>query len=348
MFMKILAALVGLVLPHRQEIVKQIGRFPNAPHCFWAMVEAPDYIGGSNQYLKISVDGGTTWSALDAAPFQTFHSPFLAWDGVFGATGKYLVLAATSAAGNDDMFWKSTDGGATFVRQTGITGLIGDGTASLRYLTYFNSAWFLTQDDGCTPAVMRSADDGATWSSWWTSDPGYLFADATLGLFNLSVTGSDIYRSTDGDTNPLTGVYTIPAETGPHFPRPNCAVAINGIGVCAFASDPTNEDTSVHFSADGVTWEKGSLTGINRFDFEIPFSSNGREQKIVFDGNKLLFFTRNSAGTATPPTAVLESANGRDWVISPALHTLINETWGTGGSAQIDMDKVSCLAVDDT
>ncbi len=120
---------------------------------------------GSTGGLRVSTDGGATWSALLAAANgfcggQCWYN--IGIDVVPGpspsVSDDIVVLGGNVAGGTTKLFAKSTNGGATFTESS--TGLHAD-THFIR-IDPTNSNIIFHGDDG---GIFKSTDGGVTWSS---------------------------------------------------------------------------------------------------------------------------------------------------------------------------------------
>jgi len=122
-----------------------------------------DWIGGGNVIVKVSNDGGLTWIELaNFVPLngETYILP--SWDGV----DTYIILV-DELAGADGQF-RSTDGGDSWARTTGIAGGTGwDPTRGVPHFAYgLNAWWHLRLDTGAQNELWKSTDNGDNWVSF--------------------------------------------------------------------------------------------------------------------------------------------------------------------------------------
>ena len=193
------------------------------------------YAGGS-----YSSDGGTTFTRLTPSPFCSGHGtnfgdpvvlynrPTATWHSIFIATG-------CGGQGLGD--WKSTDGGVTWAvgacvhtggnddRESGWS----DMNPSSPFYGQMYVSWNNFSVGGGAIQVVRSTDNGVTWSAAVTVDPAFnrnvqITGDKVTGAVyiagmnemggGLTNRANKIYRSTDG------GVTWTNTYTGPTFPGP--------------------------------------------------------------------------------------------------------------------------------
>lgn len=122
-----------------------------------------DWIGGGNVIIKISNDGGLTWTQIaDFVPLNGNEYILPSWDGA----DTYIILC-DELAGADGQF-RSTDGGDSWARTTSIAGDSGfDPTKTVDHFAYgLNAWWHMRADTGAQNELWKSTDNGDNWVSF--------------------------------------------------------------------------------------------------------------------------------------------------------------------------------------
>ena len=130
-------------------------------------------LAATNQGLFRSTDAGATFSNVSIVPAAGGVPVVwsLAWGG-----GDTFVLSLLGGS-NDGEIWRSTDGGATWVRSSGLAAGIGrislDAAPSNRSVMYATAA----KPSGATANdlvnIYKSTDDGVTWTGVATSGSSF-------------------------------------------------------------------------------------------------------------------------------------------------------------------------------
>src|SRR5262249_12646097 len=191
-------------------------------------------IAGGLGHVAISTDGGATWTVRGSfGSVQVFH---IAIDPVTPST-----IFVTSA-GFFGALHRSTDGGTTFTQVLSLTDPEGVAVDPLNPTTVY--AW------GLESGIERSLDGGVTWSQEGEElddpvSPDGLVIDTTDSSILYALTGTALFRSTDGGTSfsPFGGTRLRPG------------------GLSHLARDPGNPDRFAAGSSDGVALSTdGGLT----------------------------------------------------------------------------------------
>lgn len=168
------------------------------------IVDQVDWIGGGNVIVRVSIDGGATWTELDDfTPLNAWAFVRPMWDGNL----TYLIMVDEVTA--DDGMFRSTDGGASWVR---VTGIAGDGnwdtTKNGFRAEYGLGAWWFERDNAANDnALFKSTDNGDNWTQFYTNvnDFDYLIdPDHGLLIYNSIGATGGMFQSSDGTTAPAS------------------------------------------------------------------------------------------------------------------------------------------------
>lgn len=158
-----------------------------------------DWIGGGAVIIKVSNDGGVTWTEIANFTPLNFHNYILPqWDGV----DTYIILCDELAGADAQL--RSIDGGDSWARTTGIAGGAGwDPTnAATRFVYGLNAWWHVRQDTTFNREIWKSTDNGDNWATFHDNaavDIDFLIhpvygvvawdVDTTLGGIESSIDG---------------------------------------------------------------------------------------------------------------------------------------------------------------
>lgn len=161
--------------------------------------------GVGNDGLLTSVDEGQTWAAVDLPGIVDAQ-------GLSLAVRDTVVLAAVNDGGVE-FACRSTDGGATWSACTNLDGLVtlsvGPPASQALASTIAppqldpsrRRVWLLGGGLTASPGtILRSTDDGATWTTVFTAGNGVLALRCLAGAHTdvcLATNGTTLYRSAD-------------------------------------------------------------------------------------------------------------------------------------------------------
>ncbi len=134
-------------------------------------------VGGATIGVLRTTDGGNTWTALGGSTFSNEHLTSVA------ARGNIIMAGSDNqwSGGGGNGLFRSTDGGASFIRISGGSGtglptgpvsdLVGDPTVTTRFYVAVRTA-----------GIYRSDDSGATWTNVTTGITGITSATTKVEM----------------------------------------------------------------------------------------------------------------------------------------------------------------------
>jgi photosystem II stability/assembly factor-like uncharacterized protein len=147
-----------------------------------------------NQWLRLTDDGGATWTPAELAADRRI------WSAALPALDRYY-LATTRTGGGGDLL-KSTTGGQSW---TPAGGGVPTGTFAASVVTFADpTTGFASGTVGAAPRLYRTLDGGATWqlrtATGLPAQPAAMhWFDASVGLAGINqFENPGIYRTTDG------------------------------------------------------------------------------------------------------------------------------------------------------
>lgn len=294
-----------------------------------------DWIGGGDVAIKVSNDGGATW--VEIASFtplnsQTYVLP--CWDGA----DTYIILC-DELAGADAQF-RSTDGGDSWARTTGIAGAAGwDPTNPAIHFAYGLNAWWHTrQDSGANFSIWKSVDDGDNWTEFHdnaTVEIDFLI-HPTYGLvaWDVDTTTGGIERSADG-VAALSSVLTHAAAPWLRMDNPD-AMFVDGNGnLFGMFQNTGNYFYYNDDSTDLSSWKEAAVArpgGQSGAAINMSVSGPG---KWLWDGSRTHRRGFNSAftvDTIDPRQVAWWTEDGSAWYGSPLNYDPNISDNGTFGS----------------
>lgn len=278
-----------------------------------------DWIGGGAVVIKVSNDGGATWVEIaNFTPLNGSDHAMPSWDGV----DTYIILC-DELAGGDSQF-RSTDGGDSWARTTGIAGDADwDPTNAAKHFAYGLNAWWHTRDDSTADFVIwKSTDNGDNWVEYHNN--GVVEIDfllhPTYGLvaWDVDTTTGGIESSVDG-VAALSSVLTHAAAPWLRMDDPD-AMFVDGNGNLFGLFQNTgnffyyNDD-----SADLSSWREAATVRPGGQSGSLAFAVSG-PGKWIWDGSKTHrrgFNSGFTVDTIDPRSVCWWTLDGSAWHASP-------------------------------
>ncbi|MBG0829193.1 cellulose binding domain-containing protein [Planomonospora sp. ID67723] len=181
-------------------------------------VNAKRFYGFSGGKFYVSTDGGATFAATAATGLPAEGN--VKFKAVPGREG-HIWLAGGDAAEGASGIWRSTDGGASFTKLSGITGAVNIGFGKAAEGRNYQALYAVATIGGVT-GVFRSDDTGATWVRVNDDQHQYgnmgeaLTGDPRIyGRVYLGTNGRGIvYADTGGGTTPPDDDTAAPSRPG--------------------------------------------------------------------------------------------------------------------------------------
>jgi len=304
----------------------------NGPFLCQVRVRDESYIGGSGQIIDFSKDGGLNWIRVANFTPTFAHPALIAWDGV----NTFVIFCGTTVTTQDGLF-KSTDGGDSFARVTGITGFtyLDEQATSIQYAQGAGSSLWMCGLDNLGDQLLReSTDDGSSWTdrtATGVTDSAICMAHNSTGMIvgDVDTNNTDGLFDADGISIPAAfttnffgmGVNWVPFATGSNdsqylfgnanWGHPGRFWSVfheNGV-----ASGARNQ--RILFSDDGTTWEQAAFNfnepNMDTVSDRINFGWDGQRYHCIFDGTIGL--------GQGPDNFWLQSKDGIVWQKSPKL-----------------------------
>jgi len=278
-----------------------------------------DWIGGGNVVIKVSNDGGATWVELaDFTPLNSRTYVLPSWDGA----DTYIILC-DELAGADAQF-RSTDGGDSWARTTGIAGAAGwDPTKAAQHFAYGLNAWWHTrQDSGANNEIWKSTDNGDNWTSF--HDNGAVDIDflihPTYGLvaWDVDDTTGGIRQSLDG-VAALSTVLTHAAAPWARMDDQDAMFADGNGNLFGLFQNTGNFFYYNDDSADLTSWREAATVRPGGQGGVLAFAVSG-PGKWLWDGSKTHrrgFNTNFTVDTIDPRLVGWWTIDGSAWYGSP-------------------------------
>lgn len=269
-----------------------------------------------------TTNGGTSWDSVYSYPAGFF-------DGVRHVS-KDTLVAFGDADANGMVVVRSTDGGATWVRNNSLPATFSGKDFSFATYgqamdVYGNTVWLTSYLSGSYPAIAKSTDAGATWTAWETPLTGgtannyYIrsinFVDDSVGyLVDRASTAANfgyIHKTTDGGLTWGDSIAVNPSA--PHGTQElRSAKPIRGTNIVVITAQDFTQATAnrgrVWWSADGcATFEPVAAIGPELWNSSFKSATEGL---AIGTQNALRFSTKNvravtfMLNTATVPDTI--------------------------------------------
>lgn len=251
----------------------------NGPFLCQVRTRDESYIGGSAQIIDFSKNGGLTWVRVANFTPVVNQDPLIAWDGV----NTFVIICGTTVTTQDGLF-KSTDGGDSFARVSGITGFTfaTETATSIQYAQGAGSSLWMCGLDSLGDQFLReSTDDGSSWTdrtATGVTDSVICMAHNATGMVVAETGGNNTDGLFDAD-----GV-SIPAA----FTTNLFGMGVNWIGYATGGFQGQFLFGNANWGHPGRFWavfhENGvAIGGRNQF---ILFSDNGTDwEQVAFNFN---------------------------------------------------------------
>ncbi len=273
--------------------------------------------GGLQAGLLYTANGGTTWSQLGGTTFAGQSVAGVAARGNTIVAGTYDETGSVNGY-NTGALYRSTDGGTTFTKVSGGSGLalgpvssiVGDPTDT----TKLYAAVTAPDTSGAglnSTSIYVSTNTGATWSRVFNStDAGGVINTTDQTFIRLATGPGGAVAAVVGDlkTGKLVGVYLSKDSGGSwqSLPVPNVNTGGQGNTNLAVGIDPNNTKyvyvtgdtisaspyTVTAYRIDSVGSTITSITGANTSDGS---SAHADSRAITFDANGNLILATDGA-----------------------------------------------------
>ncbi len=253
----------------RSRILKEQLLYSSETGPFLCQVRVRDesYIGGSAQIIDFSKDGGLNWIRVANFSPTIAHDILIAWDGV----NTFVIFCGTTVTTQDGLF-KSTDGGDSFARVTGITGFayVDETATSIQYAQGAGSSlWMCGLDNLGDQFLRESTDDGSSWTdrtATGVTDSVICMAHNATGMVVAETGGNNTDGLFDAD-----GV-SIPAA----FTTNLFGMGVNWIGMADGSFSSQFLFGNANWGHPGRFWAVFHENGV---------AVGGRNQTILFSDN---------------------------------------------------------------
>jgi hypothetical protein len=238
-----------------------------------------------------STDGGATWSVQAAATFAGRRIRSIVPTAAT-VNGNEVVLAGTFFDGGG--VYSSSDGGTTFTRvsggsglpSAGVSDLVGDPGVATRFYAAVPSTQSSTSD-----GIYVSNNSGATWSlTTGTGLTGLATSERILLTVHHDASNDDLYAAVIDTTGHLSGVFRSANQgstwTAMGVPSPEIFPGGQGNLHGAIVADPT-DPTVVFISGDRQNSPFPNANGASNFSanvFRGVFAGTTTWQNVVMNG----------------------------------------------------------------
>jgi len=291
--------------------VQTIAVDPTTPSTLYAGTLTPN--GVESVGIFKSTDGGGSWTDINIGLFDPITSigPLDIWSLAIDPKNSNTILAGSRFS----EIFKSVDGGQTWQFKTLGGYNVGLETSAFQF-NPTNSAQVLAAS---TQGLLRSTDGGETWGGYGNVNASFFTlvtdpASATT-LYAGNITGSGIYKSTDGGAHWVAINTGLPANQGATSALPL---------VIGLALDPARSTTvyagtygnGLYRSTDGGSHWSSIGTGMRTTSITaIAFESSTLVASTVGAG---VYQSVDGGGTWTPTNAGLDAGIVNSLLSDPA------------------------------
>jgi len=281
------------------------------------LIAQEDYIGGGDVRIRVSNDGGTTWTEIASfTPLNFLTYVVMAWDGA----DTYIILTDEDVSSGDGII-RSTDGGDSWVRGSGMTGDNDwDGTNAVEQFKYGLGAWWHMRNESTGDRVLwKSTDNGANWALFF--DNGAVDLDflihPTYGIlaWDVDTTAGGIQQSVNGITA-MSEVLTHAAAPWLRIDNVDAMFADGNGNLFGLMQNTGNFFYYNDDPVDVTSWKEASYFNPQTQSGLITFSIFG-PGKWLWDGSRTHRRGFNTNFTVGFQDTAWWSKDGRAWSPSP-------------------------------
>lgn len=292
------------------------------------------YITGPGNFFLRTTDGGATWqqSVVESNGLVGVFRQFQAIRFLNNSTG-YVVGERTTPAVNKNVFYRTTNGGATWTQVANPGPTNGSGAFDAVALSAAG-VQFAAADNG---RIFRSDDNGQTWNQTGVGDGDLSNATDFRGI-DFEADGIEGYvvglsgvirRTADGNNATPANVDWIPPAVNPAVANLNgVAVASDNVAV-AVGDNESGSGTVVRTVDGGVNWTR-ITTNIPDVPLESVRFVNANLGFIRSRNGGILLRTNDGGATWTPISTPPSTNNLHDVVFSG-----LNDAWVVGDNGTV-------------